>query len=115
MIEIYVDGSGKGHFCFFKPNDKPRVGSYHLNGITNNEAEYKAVIAALMSVSDGSEVTILTDSQIVVNQLNLSWNIRSTKLRRLFDMVYEVMDLKDLTVTFKWIPRKKNKAGKYLG
>lgn len=75
---------------------------------TNNEAEYSAVLMALRAVKDVTE--ILSDSQLIVNQLNRKWHIKEARLRE-----YALEIWKHPGVAFTWIPRKENLAGKLLG
>ncbi len=114
IVRIYVDGSGDGRFCYYR-EDGREIGRRQIVGLTNIEAEYRAVLLALLHIPDNSKVIILSDSKIVVNQLNLEWYIKSNKLRELFDDIHAVIKDKKLKVDFKWLPRKHNKAGKYLG
>lgn len=65
--------------------------------------------------NEAKEIEILSDSQLVVNQLNRNWHIKKDELRELFDKIQEMIKNKNLKVTFTWIPRDKNNAGKYLG
>ena len=49
----------------------------HHEGISNNEAEYLAIISALNNVvNKDSQIVILSDSQLVVNQINHKYGIR---------------------------------------
>lgn len=50
---------------------------------TNNEAEYSAIIAALEKalVVGAEQVELRSDSELVVNQLNGRYKVRSTGLR----------------------------------
>jgi len=110
-LEVYVDGSGKnGAYCYLFPGGKPRVflGEQHL---TNNQAEYKAIIAALQE-HPREELTLLSDSQLAVRQLNGEYEIRNSKLRELAEEVRSLC--RDRKVVFKWIPREENLAGKML-
>lgn len=110
--KIYVDGSGDGRFCWYNETTNQSK-SYRKKGITNNQAEYFAVYNAL--IENEGEIEILSDSKLIVNQLNRSWHIRDENLRELFDKVQEIIRRKNLNVKFTWIKRKENKAGKYLG
>jgi len=111
---IFVDGSGDGRFCWYNETNNTS-NSYKIKDITNNQAEYLATVKALENVPDNSEVEILSDSQIMVNQLNRIFHLKEDKLRELFDKIQNIIKEKSLRVTFVWIPREKNKAGKYLG
>ena len=68
-MEIYTDG-GEDKYCFVIP-DKNIVKTFEKKGITNNQAEYLAVIEAIKHVEPGSKVKILTDSKLVANQLRM--------------------------------------------
>ncbi|MDI6807243.1 MAG: reverse transcriptase-like protein [Candidatus Aenigmarchaeota archaeon] len=110
--KIYVDGSGDGRFCWYNET-RNTSRAYKEVGITNNQAEYLAVYNALLE--NEAELEILSDSKLVVNQLNRNWHIKDDKLRKLFDKVQQVIKKKNLKVVIRWIKRKENKAGKYLG
>lgn len=113
-IVIYTDGSGDGRFCYYKPATR-EIGRRQLEDLTNNEAEYKAILLALLHTDDEDKIIILSDSKVVVNQLNLEWYIKSARLREIFDDIHLVIADKQLDVIFRWVPRNKNRAGKYLG
>ena len=78
--------------------------------LTNNEAEYTAVIRALEDFPDATEIR--TDSQLVVQQLNHKWHIKEDRLRSLAQRVWELVGSRN--VKFTWVPRKENLAGKAL-
>jgi len=106
-IKIYTDGSGDGRFCYYKPMTR-EIGRRQIEG-------YKAILLALLHTRDGEKIIILSDSKVVINQLNLEWYIKSARLREIFDDIHAVIADKKLDVIFKWLPRNKNRAGKYLG
>ncbi len=110
---IFVDGSGDGRFCWYNETDNSYK-SYKQESITNNEAEYLAILKALEE-NHSEEIEIFSDSEVVVNQLNRNYHIKEVRLRGLFDKVQEIIKKKNIKVKFIWIPRGENKAGKYLG
>jgi len=112
-MEIYTDG-GEDKYCFVIP-DKNIVKTFEKKGITNNQAEYLAVIEAIKHVEPGSRVKILTDSKLVANQLRMEWHIKEKRLRLLFEEVFEIIEKKSLSFKIEWVPRSRNKAGKVLG
>ena len=69
---------------------------------TNNEAEYKALIAGLEALikeieeqgSDLAEcvVEVCGDSQLVLNQLRGSWKVKNIRMRQLWDQADELLD-----------------------
>ncbi len=61
-IEIMVDGSGDGHRW---PCSLAKRCFFQQRGASNNEAEFNAVILALINLPDHAHARIKTDSQIV--------------------------------------------------
>lgn len=115
-ISVYVDGSGGSNsgFGFFV---KETGESFYekKSEITNNQAEYMAIILALKKfVETNDEITIYSDSKNTVNQLNHEFAINNEKLRDLA-REYWVLIAKFSTISIIWISRKENLAGKMLG
>ena len=115
-ISVYVDGSGgpNSGFGFFV---KETGESFYekKSEITNNQAEYMAIISALKKFVDtDNEITIYSDSKNTVNQLNHEFAINNEKLR---DLAREswIIIAKFSNLLIVWIPRKENLAGKMLG
>ena len=83
--------------------------------ITNNQAEYLAIISALKKFADtDDETTIFSDSKNTVNQLNHEFAINNEKLRDLARESWLII-AKFSNLSIVWIPRKENLAGKMLG
>ena len=115
-ISVYVDGSGgsNGGFGFFV---KETGESFYekKSEITNNQAEYMAIISALKKYVDtDDEITIFSDSKNTVNQLNHEFAINNEKLRDLARESWLIIG-KFSNLSIVWIPRKENLAGKMLG
>ena len=115
-ISVYVDGSGGSNsgFGFFV---KQTGESFYekKSEITNNQAEYMAIISALKKFVDtDNEITIYSDSKNTVNQLNHEFAINNEKLRDLARESWVIIG-KFSNLSIVWIPRKENLAGKMLG
>ena len=115
-ISVYVDGSGgsDGGFGFFV---KETGESFYekKSEITNNQAEYHAIIAALKKFQGSlDKITIFSDSKNTVNQLNHEFAINNEQLRALAQEAWLLIP-KISKLKIKWIPRKENLAGKMLG
>jgi ribonuclease HI len=115
-ISIFVDGSGgpNGGYGFFV---KETGESFYEKKpeITNNQAEYMAIISALKKfVDSGDEIIIYSDSKNTVNQLNHEFAINNEKLRDLARESWVIIG-KFSNLSIVWIPRKENLAGKMLG
>ena len=115
-VSIYVDGAGgeKSGYGFFV---KETGESFYENksGLTNNQAEYHAIIAALKKFQGSlDKITIFSDSKNTVNQLNHEFAINNEKLRDLARESWLIIG-KFSKLSIVWIPRKENLAGKMLG
>jgi ribonuclease HI len=97
-IQIVTDGS-----C--RPNPGPAVIGYgiydehgnpleerteYIGYATNNEAEYKAIIAALDCATGycRGDVEHFTDSELVVKQLNGQYRVRAQHLKPLIEEIF---------------------------
>jgi len=129
-IVIYTDGGSRGNpgkaaigvvFCNEKEQAIKKYGEYLGDGMTNNEAEYSAVIFALKkfkalfgkSVAEISEVEIRSDSELLVNQMSGKYKLSDEKIQKFFIEIWNLkIDFKN--VKFKHIPREKNKEADRL-
>lgn len=115
-ISIYVDGSGgtnSGYGYFVKETGE----SFYEKkpDLTNNQAEYLAIIYALNKfVNSTEEITIYSDSKNTVNQLNHEFAINNEELRNLAREAWGIIG-KFSHLSIIWVPRKENLAGKMLG
>jgi len=115
-LSIFVDGSGgtDGGYGFFIKETGESFYKKEPN-ITNNQAEYLAIISALQNSSNYSdEITIFSDSKNTVSQLNHEFAINNTQLRNLAMEAWKLI-AKFSNLKIKWIPRADNLAGKMLG
>ncbi|MEU9836486.1 bifunctional RNase H/acid phosphatase [Streptosporangium sp. NPDC048047] len=78
---------------------------------TNNVAEYRGLIAGLRSLlaiaGDGAAVEVRMDSKLVIEQMAGRWKIKNEGLRPLASEAAGLA--RRLRVTWRWIPREKNK------
>ncbi len=124
-VIIYTDGASRGNpgkasvgivFCNQKGEIIKKHSEYLGDKITNNEAEYRAVIIALKKfnslfgkkLAEKTEIEIRSDSELLVNQLSGKYKIINENIQKLF---IEIWNLKtDFNkIIFKLIPREKNK------
>lgn len=121
MITIYFDGlcqpinpGGVATYGFvIYQNSKLLKEGYGVigegQGMTNNVAEYSALKKALEWIkSQGIEdkMTIKGDSQLVINQLQGKWKVKSQTSKKFVPLIKEL--LKDREVELIWIPREEN-------
>ncbi|MFI6455406.1 bifunctional RNase H/acid phosphatase [Streptosporangium amethystogenes] len=78
---------------------------------TNNVAEYRGLIAGLTSLlalaGDGAKVEVRMDSKLVIEQMAGRWKVKNEGLRPL--ALQAAALARRLKVTWRWIPREKNK------
>ena len=124
-IIIYTDGGSRGNpgkaasgvvFCNEKEQVIKKYGEYLGDNLTNNEAEYLAVIFALKkfkalfgkAIVKISEIEVRSDSELLVKQMNGKYKIQDEKIQKLFIEIWNLkLDFKG--VKFKSISREKNK------
>ncbi len=116
-VIIFTDGAAKGNpgpaaIGAIIKDEQGRVITSISQGIgrtTNNQAEYRAVIAALENaVSLGaSQVDMRSDSELVIRQINGRYRVKNAALKPLYQKVKQLQSqLKVFTITH--IPRQQN-------
>jgi ribonuclease HI len=117
-LVIYTDGGSRGNpgpaALGAVVGDK-EYGEY-LGNMTNNQAEYRALVFALKKAKQllgkkkagESEVEVRMDSELIVKQMNSEYKILDTDLQLLFMEIWNLrLDFK--SVHFVHIPREHNK------
>lgn len=122
-LTIYIDGSVQG-------NPGPgAIGVVILNGdgqvmeawgeaigeVTNNQAEYRALLAALEKARrlGAAEVTIRSDSQLLVRQFSGEYRVKDAKLRPLHERARALAG-RFQSFQLEHIPREENRAADRL-
>jgi ribonuclease HI len=118
-VVYYTDGSGahpdgKGSAIAWIREDAGEEHFELVEGLTNNQAEYRAIISVLDSAPSGQQVEILSDSQLVIYQILGKYRVNDPDLGELRNGVNQAVIARDLEVTFRWIPRGQNRADKLL-
>ena len=89
--------------------------SQSIGHATNNQAEYRAVIAALEEAArlGAGEVDIKSDSELVVKQIKGRYRVKKATLRPLYQKVVQLIgSLEAFTITH--IPRTQNREADRL-
>lgn len=129
-IVIFTDGGSRGNpgpsavgfvFCNEKGQVIKKYGEYLGEEITNNEAEYNAVILALKKfkalfgkkLAKNTDVDIKSDSELLVKQMNGEYKIMEPDIQKLFLEVWNLkLDFKKIKFTL--INRERNKEADAL-
>ncbi|MDD2697136.1 MAG: ribonuclease HI family protein [Candidatus Pacebacteria bacterium] len=124
-IIIYTDGGSRGNpgpssigvvFCNEKNQCFKHYSEYLGDNLTNNEAEYRAVIFAFQKfkavfgkkLAKNTEVEIKSDSELLIRQLNGEYKLLDPKIQEFFIEIWNLkIDFKKIKFTL--IPREKNK------
>ena len=127
---IYTDGGSRGNpgkaavgivICNEMGQEVKKYGEYLGDNLTNNEAEYSAVIFALKKfkalfgkkLAENTDVEIRADSEFLAKQMNGEYKILDEKIQKLFIEAWNLrLDFQN--VKFKHIPREKNKEADRL-
>ena len=123
MLTIHIDGASRGNpgpagIGIIIKNEsgevKARISRY-IGEATNNQAEYKALIAALEEAARlGAErVDIRMDAQLVTRQIRGSYKARNANLKLLCHQAKQLLSqFQSFTITH--IPRKENRVADAL-
>lgn len=122
-VSAYIDGASRGNpgqagigVVIYDENKKPlRQFGYYLGRLTNNAAEYMAVIFTLMAALEAGakSASIYSDSELIVNQLNGRYRVRNEKILPLY--LQAKFFIKSFSkVTFCHVRREENKSADRL-
>lgn len=129
-IIMYTDGGSRGNpgkaaigvvFCNEKGQAIRNYSEYLGDKLTNNDAEYKAVILGLKKfkalfgkeLAKKTEIEIRSDSELMVKQLSGEYKLIDPKIQQFFIEIWNLkLDFK--SVKFKNIPRERNKEADRL-
>jgi len=98
-LKIYTDGAARGNpgpgacaFIFIHNNEIIHQGVNYIGTVTNNQAEYQAIINALKAVRqfEPRYVQIYSDSNLVIQQINQKWRINIPHLQKLNNQVSQL-------------------------
>lgn len=122
-LTIYTDGGARGnpgpagvaYFIYDENNKLITKNSKFIGTVTNNQAEYQALIFGLEKAKNlGAKVVkCFLDSQLIVKQLTGQYKVKDRDLKPLFAEILKLTNKFD-NVSFKYISRKENKLADKL-
>jgi ribonuclease HI len=122
-LKILTDGGARGNpgpagigaVIFDEKGNVIAEISEYIGETTNNQAEYKALIAGLIKAKElgARELEVFLDSELVVKQLNREYRVKDKDLASLFMQVYNI-SLGFKKIVFKHIFREKNELADKL-
>lgn len=121
MLTIHIDGASRGNpgpsgIGVVIIKNKLIISEYDefIGKKTNNQAEYAALKKALQiaSILD-NEITILSDSKLVVSQRKNKYRVRNKQIKIIFREISN-LEKQFRTVIYRYIPRAKNHYADFL-
>ena len=122
-LMIYTDGGARGNpgpaaiGVIIKAEDGRVLKKIALSigRATNNQAEYKAVIAGLEKAKEfgAKELIVFLDSELVVKQFNRQYKVKDPDLALLFLKIYN-LTVGYKKVSFKYLARQDNRGADEL-
>ncbi|MFA6306270.1 MAG: ribonuclease HI family protein [Patescibacteria group bacterium] len=122
-LTIYTDGGARGNpgpagigaVILDEKGDAAAEISEYIGEATNNQAEYKALVAGLAKAKElgALELEVFLDSELVVKQLNREYRVKDKQLAPLFVQAYNI-SLGFKKIVFKHIRREKNELADKL-
>ncbi|HRZ30376.1 MAG TPA: ribonuclease HI family protein [Candidatus Paceibacterota bacterium] len=114
--------AGAGVFIYNEKNEIIRKAHLFLGTMTNNEAEYQAVILGLETLKKvfGKEklrnldIVARLDSELVCKQLRGEYQVKEEKLVPLFMKIWNARVSDFPQISFEHIPREKNEEADKL-
>jgi ribonuclease HI len=120
---IYSDGGARGNpgpagigaVIYDEEKNKIAEISEYIGNTTNNQAEYKALIAALKKAKElkAEELDCYLDSELVVKQLKREYKVKNPDLSPLFLEIYN-LSLSFKKINYTHVKRELNKEADKL-
>lgn len=117
-VTIFTDGGARGNpgpaatGVVIKDETGKNIAAYgeYIGEVTNNTAEYRAIISALEKAKTLGATTVncYLDSLLIVEQLNRQWKVKEPHLQKLFVQAWNAA-AQFKKATFHHIRREKNK------
>lgn len=119
-LTINIDGASRGNpgpaasaAIFRRDGTVVKRAARVIGNETNNVAEYRALLGALRYLpairKSGEPVEILSDSKLVVEQVNGRWECGAEHLVSLCNEAMSLLTEAGGGVTLRWIPREQNR------
>ena len=118
LLRIHTDGASRGNpgdaayaFVLVRPDGEVIEEAECLGQMTNNQAEYTALIRALERALElGAEHRVLvhSDSELMVKQMRGEYRVKNEELRDLYEQAQELTHRFRGPVTFQHVRRSQN-------
>lgn len=117
LWQLYIDGAARSNpgpagagVYLLKEHDVVEKRGFYLGMKTNNQAEYLALLLGLyfarIAMREGDKLTIFSDSELLIKQLNGIYRVKDVHLKQLFQCAQGY--LIHIHCTYIHIMREKN-------
>ncbi len=116
IYKIYTDGASRGNpgksgfgLVIYKDDEIFYEDYRYLGIMTNNQAEYLALIRALELLSELNinEACIYADSQLMIKQMRGEYKVKAKNMIPLYNEA--INKISNKKIIFNWIRREENK------
>jgi ribonuclease HI len=124
VLTIHTDGASRGNpgdaafaYVIARDGQPPIEEADCLGQMTNNQAEYTALIRALehaLELGPHHRLLIHSDSELMVKQMNGEYRVKNEELRGLYEQACVLRDRFDGPVTIRHVRRSQNKRADQL-
>ncbi len=124
LLTIHTDGASRGNpgeaaYAYTIARDGQPVieEAGRLGRVTNNQAEYTALVRALehaLRMGPEHRLLIHSDSELMVKQMRGEYKVKNEDLRELYDQARQLVQKFAGTVTFKHVRREFNRRADEL-
>lgn len=115
---LFIDGASRNNpgpsgagIVLYKGDELVMQQGFYLGTRTNNQAEYLALLLGIyharMHMQSHDTITIISDSELLVRQLNGRYKISNPELKKLFHLAQHL--LTGITCSIKHVLRAANK------
>ena len=124
VLTIHTDGASRGNpgeaafaYVISRDGQPPIEEADCLGEMTNNQAEYTALVRALehaLELGARHRVIVHSDSELMVKQMNGEYRVKNEELRDLYEQACALRRRFDGPVTIRHVRREQNKRADQL-
>jgi ribonuclease HI len=125
VLRIHTDGASRGNpgpaayaYVIARDGQADVEEAGRLGRMTNNQAEYEAVVRALEHALEWAadhRVVLHSDSELLVKQMRGEYRVKNPDLRDLYEQARELCAQFPRGVSFRHVPRGQNSRADALG
>ncbi len=124
VLTIHTDGASRGNpgaaafaYVIARDGESPIEEADCLGQMTNNQAEYTALVRALehaLELGSHHRVIVNSDSELLVKQMNGEYRVKNEDLRELYEQACQLRKRFEGPVTIRHVRREQNKRADQL-